>query len=137
MLIRTPQELRLFFPSHAFDSIDGLVGFIDNSEHDFLLQPLGLPLYGKLCEWYDQNAAISTDIITSTTIISTSVKPFLVDFIGIAPNVVECVELPVRPRALHVHGVRLHAARRPAAADRLLLQVLELQCVAAYLAFQH
>lgn len=62
MLIRTPQELRLFFPSHAFDSIDGLVGFIDNSEHDFLLQPLGLPLYGKLCEWYDQNAAISTPV---------------------------------------------------------------------------
>jgi hypothetical protein len=53
MLITSIQELRLYFPSHAFDSIDGLVGFIDNSEHDFLLQPLGLPLYEKLCEWYD------------------------------------------------------------------------------------
>lgn len=55
MIITNIQELRLFFPSHAFDSIDGLVGFIDNSEHDFLLQPLGLPLYEKVCEWYDLN----------------------------------------------------------------------------------
>ena len=61
MLITNTQELRLYLPSHAFDSIDGLVGFIDNSEHDFLLQPLGQPLYDKLCDWYDQNKlAIST-----------------------------------------------------------------------------
>ena len=61
MIITTIEELRLYFPAHAFDRIDDLVGFIDNSEHDFLLQPLGLPLYEKLCEWYKQNKnAIST-----------------------------------------------------------------------------
>ena len=55
MIITSIQELRLHVPSHAFDSIDGLVGYIDNSEHDFLLQPLGQSLYDKLCDWYDQN----------------------------------------------------------------------------------
>jgi hypothetical protein len=55
MIITDIKEIRLHVPSHAFDSIDGLVGYIDNSEHDFLLQPLGQPLYDKLCDWYNQN----------------------------------------------------------------------------------
>ena len=55
MIITTPEELRLCFPSHAIDSIDAFVGYIDNSEHEFLLQPLGQPLYDKLCEWYDEH----------------------------------------------------------------------------------
>ena len=53
MLITTIEELRLCFPSHAIDHIDAFVGYIDNSEHEFLLQPLGQPLYDKLCDWYD------------------------------------------------------------------------------------
>ena len=55
MLITTIQELRLASPAHALDSIDGLVGFIDNSEHDFLEDKLGTPLYEALCKWYDEN----------------------------------------------------------------------------------
>lgn len=55
MLITNIQELRLASPAHALDSIDGLVGFIDNSEHDFLEDKLGTPLYSKLCQWYDEN----------------------------------------------------------------------------------
>ena len=55
MLITTISELRLASPAHALDSIDGLVGFIDNSEHDFLEDKLGTPLYNALCQWYDQN----------------------------------------------------------------------------------
>ena len=55
MIITTIQELRLASPAHALDSIDGLVGFIDNSEHDFLEDKLGTPLYNALCQWYDQN----------------------------------------------------------------------------------
>ena len=55
MLITSIQELRLASPAHALDSIDGLVGFIDNSEHDFLEDKLGTPLYTALCQWYDQN----------------------------------------------------------------------------------
>ena len=52
MLINSLQELRLFFPSHALQSIDPLAGFIDNSEHDFLQDKLGTPLYNDLCKYY-------------------------------------------------------------------------------------
>lgn len=62
MLITTIEELRLCFPSHAIDHIDAFVGYIDNSEHEFLLQPLGQPLYDKLCDWYDQNKPVMTTI---------------------------------------------------------------------------
>ena len=55
MIITTIEELRLASPAHALDSIDGLVGFIDNSEHDFLEDKLGAPLYEALCKWYDVN----------------------------------------------------------------------------------
>lgn len=53
MIITTIDELRRCLPSHAIDHIEAFTGFIDNSEHEFLLQPLGQPLYDKLCEWYD------------------------------------------------------------------------------------
>lgn len=55
MLITTIQELRLCFPTHAIDHIEAYTGFIDNSEHEFLLHPLGQPLYIKLCDWYNEH----------------------------------------------------------------------------------
>ena len=62
MIISTIEELRLCFPSHAIDHIDAFVGYIDNSEHEFLLQPLGQPLYDKLCEWYEMNKPVMTTV---------------------------------------------------------------------------
>ena len=62
MIITTISELRLVSPSHAFDTIDGLVGFIDNSEHGFLEDKLGTPLYNALCQWYDQNPTVRSSI---------------------------------------------------------------------------
>ena len=62
MIITTIQELRLASPAHALDSIDGLVGFIDNSEHDFLEDKLGTPLYNALCQWYDENPSTRTSV---------------------------------------------------------------------------
>lgn len=62
MIITSIQELRLASPAHALDSIDGLVGFIDNSEHDFLEDKLGTPLYDALCQWYDQNPAVRSSV---------------------------------------------------------------------------
>ena len=62
MLITNIQELRLASPAHALDSIDGLVGFIDNSEHDFLEDKLGTPLYDALCQWYDQNRTVRSSV---------------------------------------------------------------------------
>ena len=62
MIITTISELRLVSPSHAFDTIDGLVGFIDNSEHGFLEDKLGTPLYNALCQWYDQNPTVRSSV---------------------------------------------------------------------------
>ncbi len=62
MLITTIQELRLIYPNHAFDSIDGMVGFIDNSEHGFLEDKLGTPLYEALCKWYNENTVTRTSV---------------------------------------------------------------------------
>ena len=62
MIITNISELRLVSPSHAFDTIDGLVGFIDNSEHGFLEDKLGTPLYNALCQWYDQNPYVRSSV---------------------------------------------------------------------------
>lgn len=62
MLITTTEELRLCLPTHAIDHIDSYVGYIDNSEHEFLLQPLGQPLYDRLCDWYDQNRPAASTV---------------------------------------------------------------------------
>lgn len=62
MIITNISELRLVSPSHAFDTIDGLVGFIDNSEHGFLEDKLGTPLYNALCQWYDQNPVTRSSV---------------------------------------------------------------------------
>ena len=62
MIITSIQELRLASPAHALDSIDGLVGFIDNSEHDFLEDKLGTPLYNALCQWYDENRTVRSSV---------------------------------------------------------------------------
>ena len=67
MIITTTEELRLFFPSHAIDHIDPFVGFIDNAEHEFLLQPLGQQLYDKLCEYYAKGAWRNSRVETQQT----------------------------------------------------------------------
>lgn len=56
MLITNIEELRLYFPTHAIDSIDPFIAVIDNAEHDFLSEKLGTPLYAALCQWYEDNA---------------------------------------------------------------------------------
>lgn len=53
MIIRTPEELRQYLPAHNLDNLDGLQGFIDNSEHDFLMERIGAPLYQALLEHYE------------------------------------------------------------------------------------
>ena len=62
MIITTIEELRRCLPSHAIDHIEAFKGYIDNSEHEFLLQPLGQPLYDKLCDWYDQNQPTYSEV---------------------------------------------------------------------------
>lgn len=62
MIITTIEELRLVYPNHAYDTIDGMVGYIDNSEHSFLEDKLGTPLYNALQEWYDQHPTQRTSV---------------------------------------------------------------------------
>lgn len=63
MILSSIEELRLYFPAHAIDSIDPFVGVLDNSEHDFLLEKLGTPLYDALCDWYNQNYSDNIEYI--------------------------------------------------------------------------
>ena len=62
MIITTIEELRRCLPSHAIDHIEAFKGYIDNSEHEFLLQPLGQPLYDRLCDWYDENQPTYSEV---------------------------------------------------------------------------
>lgn len=45
MLIKTIEEVRLYIPNHRLDDIQGLKGYIDSSERDFLADKLGMELY--------------------------------------------------------------------------------------------
>lgn len=75
MIITTIEELRLHSPAHALDSIDSLVGFIDNSEHDFLEEKLGTPLYQHLQAWYDENQALMSQV-SAPMIGDTTLPPY-------------------------------------------------------------
>lgn len=75
MIITTIEELRLHSPAHALDSIDSLVGFIDNSEHDFLEEKLGTPLYQHLQSWYDENQALMSQV-SAPVIGDTTLSPY-------------------------------------------------------------
>ena len=55
MILTTPNELRQYLPTHVIEDLDLYLGFIDNSEHDFLLERIGRPLYDAVQEQYDQN----------------------------------------------------------------------------------
>jgi len=60
MLFTSASELRFYFPTHAIDTLDPFMGVIDNSEHDFLQEKLGTPLYNALCQWYTQNGGVGS-----------------------------------------------------------------------------
>lgn len=60
MLFTSPTELRFYFPTHAIDTLDPFMGVIDNSEHDFLQEKLGTPLYNALCDWYAENGRVGS-----------------------------------------------------------------------------
>lgn len=63
MLVTTLEELRLYSPANALDNIQAISGYLDSSEHDFLEDKLGTPLYESLLEYY-RNLANSNGIST-------------------------------------------------------------------------
>lgn len=54
MIISTPEELRLYLPSHVLHDLDSMQGFLDNSEADFLAERIGKPLLDALRVQYQQ-----------------------------------------------------------------------------------
>lgn len=54
MLLTTAGELRMYDPSHQIDTLDAYQGFIDNSEHNFLMPRIGKPLYTALVKRYEE-----------------------------------------------------------------------------------
>lgn len=52
MIITTIDELKLAFPAHALDDVRPLAGFINNSEHELLVDKLGRKLYTQLVKAY-------------------------------------------------------------------------------------
>lgn len=44
MIISTPEEFRLYQPSHVYHDLDNMQGFLNNSEADFLAPRIGKPL---------------------------------------------------------------------------------------------
>lgn len=74
MLFTSEQELRFYFPTHAIDSLDPFLGVIDNSEHDFLQEKLGTPLYNALCDWYAEAGAIGSG--SAVALDTNSVTPY-------------------------------------------------------------
>jgi len=75
MILTTIEELRFHSPAHAYDSIDGLAGFIDNSEHDFLEDKLGTPLYVRLQQWYDENQH-QMSLVSAPAVGDSQLSPF-------------------------------------------------------------
>lgn len=53
MLINTIEEVRLYLPNHRLDDIQGLKGYFDSSERDYLADKLGMELYEMVCEKYN------------------------------------------------------------------------------------
>lgn len=63
MIISTPQELRLYAPSHDIDQIEAMAGFIDSSEQDFLREKLGDGLFEALVAYY-RDLKNDNDVLT-------------------------------------------------------------------------
>lgn len=66
MLITTPEELRLYSPAHAIDHIEPLAGIINSTEYESLRPILGLPLYDRLCQYYNSHGGGSITVPPSS-----------------------------------------------------------------------
>lgn len=67
MILTTPLELRQYLPTHVIESLEAYAGFIDNSEHDFLLERIGKPLYAELTKKYNELDVPEMAMVSSAT----------------------------------------------------------------------
>ncbi len=132
MLISTLEELRLFAPSNAISSIDPLIGFINSSEQDFLMEKLGESLFSRLCDYYmDHVMADPTDYIVAMRqnhcdepfieLLYLSQKAVTYDALGRSVN--------LQAVSMNSMGVNVAAAENYKAADSQAIADFKRSCV--------
>lgn len=109
MLITNLDELRLSFPTHAIDDFDPFVGVIDNSEHEFLLEKLGAPLYNRLCQWHDENQA-TMSIVDAQAIMSGNVSADIDPYNRLLLICQRCVAYDAMARAVDTNLISINNA---------------------------
>lgn len=109
MLITTLDELRLCFPTHAIDTFDPFVGVIDNSEHEFLLEKLGTPLYNRLCQWYDENQP-TMSLVDAQAIMSGDVSADIDPYNRLLLICQRCVAYDAMARAVDMNLISINNA---------------------------
>ena len=109
MLITTLDELRLCFPTHAIDTFDPFVGVIDNSEHEFLLEKLGTPLYNRLCQWYDENQP-TMSLVDAQAIMSGNVSSDIDPYNRLLLICQRCVAYDAMARAVDMNLISINNA---------------------------
>ena len=109
MLITTLDELRLCFPTHAIDTFDPFVGVIDNSEHEFLLEKLGAPLYNRLCQWYDENQP-TMSLVDAQAIMSGNVSADIDPYNRLLLICQRCVAYDAMARAVDMNLISINNA---------------------------
>lgn len=135
MIISTTEELRLYAPSNAIDHFDTMAGFIDSSEHDFLEDKLGTPLYDSLQEYYNNNLLYNDqeqNILIEAVRKGEKLTPYL-DLLSICQRVVvyDALARAIDVQAISVNGagVNVAVADDYNKADQAAITAYKLACI--------
>ena len=135
MIISTTEELRLYAPSNAIDHFDTMAGFIDSSEHDFLEDKLGTPLYDSLQEYYNDNLLYNDqeqNILIEAVRKGEKLTPYL-DLLSICQRVVvyDALARAIDVQAISVNGagVNVAVADDYNKADQAAITAYKLACI--------
>ena len=110
MLITDLQEFRLYFPTHAYDTLDPFVGVLDNSEHDFLQEKLGTPLYNALCDWYDQHPADRSSVDARYAAVSAASPADISPYNRLLLLAQRCIAYDAMQRAISMNIISINNA---------------------------
>ena len=135
MIISTTEELRLYAPSNAIDHFDTMAGFIDSSEHDFLEDKLGTPLYDSLQEYYNNNLLYNDqeqNILIDAVRKGEKLPPYL-ELLSICQRVVvyDALARAIDVQAISVNGagVNVAVADDYNKADQAAIAAYKLACI--------
>lgn len=92
LILTTPQELRQYLPTHVIEDLEAYNGFIDNSQHDFLMPYVGKPLFRAVLdqyqEHYDKDTLLAgNDLTPWKQLISLCQRPVTFDMLYRAADV--------------------------------------------------